>query len=226
MRILTDRGAANRSIAVYRDAGTGRDSEAVFDAYLGALAVTGDKAGLGTAVREALPRANSADRLRQLAQLAGQAGDTELERRVLERLISAGGGGPDTRRRLGMLAFLRRDMSEAESHLTAFVAGTGGDYESQMILGDIASRRRDKASAQRHYAESLRLLQTSGDPSFRSRTVAANLFHRLGRDVEADRLYRELLTLRPNDHNLRADYVAMLMEQGDFERARAVLGKS
>ncbi|MBV8576234.1 MAG: tetratricopeptide repeat protein, partial [Acetobacteraceae bacterium] len=188
-------------------------------------ALTGDKAALAAAVRESLAHAHSASQLHQLADFAARAGDTDLERRILERLTAAGGGGPDTRRRLGILAYQRRDVGEAEKDLSAYVSETGGDYESQMILGDIATKRRDLADARRHYAESLRLLQAAGDSSFRARTVAATLYHRLGQDAEADRLYQALLTSRPNDRNLRADYVSMLMEQGEFARAREVLGK-
>ncbi|MBV8576192.1 MAG: tetratricopeptide repeat protein, partial [Acetobacteraceae bacterium] len=179
MRILTDRGAPGRSIAVYRAAGGETGSEPVLDAYVSALALTGDKAALAAAVRESLADAHSASRLHQLADFAARAGDADLERRILERLIAAGGEGPDTRRRLGILAYQRHDLGEAEKDLSAYVSETGGDYESQMILGDIATKRRDLAAARRHYAESLDLLQAAGDSSFRARTVAATLYHRL-----------------------------------------------
>ena len=49
------------------------------------------------------------------------------------------------------------------------------------------------------------------------------MLHRLGQDAEADQLYQKLLADRPGDTNLRADFVAMLMEQGTLQRARAVL---
>jgi Flp pilus assembly protein TadD len=137
--------------------------------------------------------------------------------------VAAGGDYPEAQRRLGTLAFQRRDMSEAERHLSAFVAATGGDYETLMLLGNVAFRRRDADGARTHYANALRILQASGDRSFRARTVEPNLLHRLGRDVEAGHLYERLLTERPDDMNLRADFVAMLMEQGRLERARALL---
>jgi tetratricopeptide (TPR) repeat protein len=178
---------------------------------------------MAAGVREELPRTTSKGVLRLLAQLAARAGDSELERRALERLVAAGGGGPDADRRLGTLAYQRRDMGAAERHLSAFAAATGGDYETQMLLGDIATRRRDRAGAQQHYAEALRLLEVSGSRSFRARTVRANLLHRLGRDDEAVRLYEALLEERPEDRNLRADYVAALIKEGALRRAREVL---
>ena len=224
MRILADRGAPARSAAVYRAATTrGGAPEAVLGAYLAALQAQDDRAAMVVAVREELPRATTADHLRQLAGLAARAGDTELERQALERLVVTGGWDRDAQRRLGILAYLRRDMDMAERLLSAAVVQTGSDYEVQMILGDIASRRRSAADARSYYAEALRLLESSGNRTFRGRIVRANLLHRLGRDAEATRLYEALLTERPSDRNLRADYAAMLIEQGALRHASDLL---
>ena len=92
-----------------------------------------------------------------------------------------------------------------------------------MLLGNIAVRKRDAGAAQAWFTKGLQKLQQSGDQSFRARTVEANLMHRLGQDDEAAHLYERLLTERPADLNLRADFVAMLMEQGALRRARVVL---
>jgi predicted Zn-dependent protease len=92
-----------------------------------------------------------------------------------------------------------------------------------MILGDLALRRRDTAGGRRQYAASLSLIQSAHDQSPRAKTVTANLLHRLGRDNEAMQLYESQLAAQPHDRNLRADYVAMLMERGDVQRARLVL---
>jgi hypothetical protein len=223
MRILIDRNAAARAIAIYRAKARGDAPEAVLEAYLAALETQDDRAAMAAAVREALPRARAAGPLQRLARLAARAGDTTLERQALERLVMIGGSGPDTQRRLGTLAYLRRDRDAAQQLLSAFVAATGGDYETWMILGDIASWRRDTVGARQHYAESLRRLEASEERSFRSRVVRANLLHRLGRDTEATQLYGDLLAERPVDQNLRADYAAMLMEQGALRRARELL---
>jgi cytochrome c-type biogenesis protein CcmH/NrfG len=103
------------------------------------------------------------------------------------------------------------------------VTATGGDAETWMLLGDIALRQRDGEAARRCYAEALRQIETSESQVFRSRVMRANLLHKLGRANEARRLFDDLLAERPADHNLRADYVALLMEQGELREARAVL---
>ena len=192
------------------------------DAYLDALEVLDDKVALVAAAREELPGATSADQLRRLAYFSARGGDATTERRALERWAAAG-GGPEAQRRLGALAYLRRDIDAAERHLSDFVAATGGDHEAWTLLGDIATKRRDAAAARQHYAEALRLLQASEDRAFQTRMARANLLHRLGRDAEARQAYEELIAERPEHRSLRADYVAMLMKQGALRQAHDVL---
>ena len=223
MNTLVGAGAATRAVAVYRSAAPGDASEPLSEAYATALESVGDKAALAAAVKEQLPTASSLSRLQRLAQLAESSGNGDLERAILDKVVAAGGDRPAVQRRLGTLAFQKRNMIEAERHLSAFVTATGGDYETLMLLGNIAFRKRDSEAARIYYAKSLETLKTSGDRSFRAKTVEANLLHRLGQDAEADQLYQKLLADRPGDTNLRADFVAMLMEQGTLQRARAVL---
>ncbi|MBV9748942.1 MAG: hypothetical protein JO157_09015 [Acetobacteraceae bacterium] len=221
MRILVGAGGSARAIAVYR--ANAEPSPAMNEVYMAALSAIGNRGALAAAIRDELARASSATQLQRLAQLSERAGDTALEQQVLQKLVAAGGTSPSVHRRLGVLAYQRRDMTAAERELLAFTAATGGDYETRMLLGDLAMRRRDGGNARQHYAASLALVQTSGETSARAGAVKANLLHRLGRDAEASQLYETLLAAHPHDTNLRADYVAMLMEQGSLSQARAVL---
>jgi hypothetical protein len=223
MKVLIADGAPARAVAAYRATAHGATSEPLADAYATALEALGDRAALAAAIQEQLPLAASVSRLHRLAQLAEGAGNAELERKVLEKMVLAGGDSPDAQRRLGVLAIQRRDTAAGERHLAAFVAATGGDYETLMLLGNAASKKRDADGARAYYAKALQMLQASTKSSFRSRVVEANLLHRLGRDDEASRLYQELLAQRQDDTNLRADFVAMLMEQGAMRHAREVL---
>jgi Flp pilus assembly protein TadD len=225
MRTLVDRGAPGRAVSAYRAGAAADGSEPVMEAYATALEALGDRAALAATVREQFPRASSVSSLQRLASLAESSRDADLEWSILNKLLAMGGDRPAVQRRLGVLAFQRRNTAEAERHLTAFVTETGGDYETLMILGNVALRKRDADGARAYFAKSLAALKTSGDPSFRARTVEANLLHRLGKEADADHLYQKLLAERPSDTNLRADFVAMLMEQGTLQRARAVLAQ-
>jgi hypothetical protein len=223
MKVLIADGAPARAVAAYRATVHGNVSEPLADAYATALDATGDRAALAAVIQSQLPLTSSVSRLRRLAQLAEGSGNADLERKALEKMVMAGGDSPEAHRRLGVLAIQRRDTAEGERHLAAYVAATGGDYETLMLLGNAAFKKRDADGARAYYAKSLQMLHASANSSFRSHVVEANLLHRLGRDGEASRLYEELLAQRHDDKNLRADFVAMLMEQGALRRAREVL---
>jgi tetratricopeptide (TPR) repeat protein len=223
MRILSERGASARVIAVYQAKSELNPSEAVLDAYLTAAEVQGNRATMTAALRIAMGRVTTRPQLQRLARLAERVGDVERERQVLERLMADGDTRPEVQRRLGTLAYLRRDMNAAQRMLATYVVATGGDAETLTLMGDIALRQRNSEAARRHYAEALERLDSSGSQVFRSRVMRANLLEKLGRDTEAMRLYDDLVAERPADHNLRADYVALLMKQGALRQARAVL---
>jgi predicted Zn-dependent protease len=223
MRILSERGASARAIAVYQARSEPNPSEDMLDAYLIAVEAQGSRATMTAALRSAMGRVTTLSQLQRLARLAERVGDGERERQVLERLAANGDARPEVQRRLGTLAYLRRDMGAAQRMLATYVTATGGDAETWMLLGDIALRQRDGETSRRCYAEALRQIETSESQVFRSRVMRANLLHKLGRANEARRLFDDLLAERPADHNLRADYVALLMEQGELREARAVL---
>jgi tetratricopeptide (TPR) repeat protein len=223
MRDLTERGGATRTIAVYRTTGGEAAGYPVLDAYLQALVAGADKATLATALQRNLVRARSLPEVRRLMEFASQVGDPTLERQLLERAVAAGGGDDKIQRALGMLAYRTQDFVAAERSLAAIDARTGGDYEIQMVLGEIRLKQRDATGARRRFEGALSLLDATGDASPRARTVRASLLHRLGRVREAETLYQALLSERPNDTHLRADYVSLLLESGNLRQAQAAL---
>jgi len=223
MRALTERGGAARAVAVYRATEAGTASEATRDAYLAALGRLGNRSALAAALREELRRPASAARLQHLANLAGATGDAALEEEALRALVAVGGGTPRAQRQLGMAAYRSRDLATAERLLTRFTATTGGDYETHFILGEIRSKQRDSTGARKHYQQAILALDSASGRNSHARAVRAVVLNRLGYAREAMRLYETLLAERPQDRNLRADYVALLLAEGELRKAREVL---
>ncbi len=58
---------------------------------------------------------------------------------------------------------------------------------------------------------------------FESRRMQATALSAIGQHEEAIAVYEELVTERPTDRALLADYVAMLIETERFERAEQLL---
>lgn len=224
MRLLNERGAAGRAIAVYRKTvWPSPDGDAVLEAYLEALAVSGDQGLLASTLQEMASRTRSGGMLARLAREAAAAADAPMERRLLEAALSAGNSEPTLRRALGLLAYRTRDLRAAELHLTAFNERAGGDVDTYRALGELRLLRGDAAAAKASFEQAILALERRPDASFEGRMTKAGLLDRLRRPAEARRLYEELLTERPNDGNVRADYVAMLMDLGESRSAQALL---
>jgi tetratricopeptide (TPR) repeat protein len=224
MRLLTERGAAARAMAVYRKTvWPSRGGDDVLEAHLEALAVSGDRGLLASTLQEMASRTSSGDMLARLAREAAAVGDAPLERRLLEAALSADNNEPALQRALGLLAYRTRDLRAAELHLTAFNERTGGDVDTYRALGELRLMRGDAAAAKASFEQALLALERRPDASFEGRMTKAGLLDRLRRPAEARRLYEELLAERPNDGNVRADYVAMLMDLGESRSAQALL---
>ncbi|MEO8249507.1 MAG: tetratricopeptide repeat protein [Burkholderiales bacterium] len=223
MRLLIDRQAAPRAIAVYKKAGPESIGPSVRDAYLDAAVAGNDKPALAAALREVAAHAATPEQRGRLAQLAANTGVPALERELLESAVVSGDGDPKLQRSLALLAWRNHDIATAERGLVAFNQRTGGDLETHRIVGDIRLKQNDPAAAHRSYEQALAALERSGETGFRVRAARANLLYRLARPREARQAYEVLLAERPNDKNLRADYVAFLMDAGDSDKAQQLL---
>jgi cellulose synthase operon protein C len=125
-----------------------------------------------------------------------------------------------------MAAYRSRDLATAERLPGEFDARTGGDFETHFIMGEIRQKQRDAAGARRHWQHAMLALDGggAGARTAQARAVRAVVLQRLGYTREAKALYETLLAERPQDRNLRADYVALLLVEGDLRKAREVLG--
>jgi TolA-binding protein len=223
MRLLTERGGARNAVAAYRASGSGPSQGPARDAFLTALSVSGDRAGLAAALREELARQPSRERLEMLAGLAGQTGSEALEDEVQRALVLAGGGDPAMRRRVAFAAWRQGDAALAERLLAEHARATGGDAESLFLLGEMRLRQRDPDGARRWHEAALRRIGNAENRSSDARKMHAALLRRLGAGDRALPIYEALLAERPDDRHLRADLVSLLIEMRDFGRAQTVL---
>lgn len=222
MRLLAERGGAQRAIAVYRATG-GTEGGPAREAYLAALGIAGDRAGMAATVRAELARETSPERLQALAIMAGQSGDAALEDRALRALVLAGGGDAAARRRVGLNAYRDGELPLAERVLGDHARATGGDSETLFVLGEIRTRRNDAVGARRHYEAALRRLPAGPAAGTQDRRMQATLLRRVGRGRDALPIYEALLAERPGDRHLRADLVSLLIEERNYGRAQTVL---
>lgn len=223
MRLLNERDAPARTIAIFRKDPGGSGNSAARDAYLDAVLARGDKREIAAALRELALQVRGPEQLGRLAKSAPASGDDALQRRLLEAAMASGNRDPELQRALGLLAYRKGDTVAAEQHLTTFNERTGGDVYTNRAVGGLRLLRRDTSAARQAFESALDALERDGDLGFEARVLKAGLLHQLGRTAEAQRLYASLLSERPADNNLRADYVALLLDIGQGPQAKALL---
>lgn len=197
-------------------------SPGVLETYLQAFVAVQDAAGLSAAIERELEKENSPERLRKFAGLALQLNQMRTAQRVYEKLLTIQGDDPEALRWLGALSFQQAKYSQAEDYLTRYLARGPGDYQSNYYYGEILLRRKD-ASARGHFQRALSQIEKVSPKPYAMRLVEAHLLERTGRVDEAISAFETLLKQHPQDKNLRAEYVTVLIDRGKYKDAQRVL---
>lgn len=196
---------------------------ALSGSYIEALANTGKPAELAAAVRAALPGERDPERLRRWARLAEREKQTAVAGEAWRALLALRPDDPEGLRLIGMEAFAQARFADAERTLGRLLKAGNADYEVNYFMGEalVAQKRpRDAEPYQRRALAQIEAMPKRGDAV---RQTEANLLHRLGRVDESAALFEQMLTARPGDRQLRADYAAMLLENRRLKEARHVL---
>lgn len=222
-RLLASGGAKRVATAVAPD---GRPpSPWLLAVYIDALAARDDAAALAGALRAALPGERDPERLRRYARLAEQARAGDVAGQAWQALAALRPDDADALRQLGMLAFDGNRLAEAERHLRRYLARHADDHEANYFLGEALNGLKRRADAVPFWARALDLLRSRGGGDGDTRQAEANLLFRLGHVDEAVALFERLRRQRPDDRQLKADHVAVLIESGRMKEARHALGR-
>lgn len=164
-------------------------------------------------------------RLQKLAELAFREGRDATETAVWKRLLAV---EPDHRLALRKLAdayYRTGDRQNTREMLERYHALYEGDWETRYLLGETYSALGEGQRANHQYMLSLDGLRGADQLNKRMRVVRAQILHRLRQSAAAQQAYAELHRQYPDDTALRADYAAMLIENGHLEQARHVLAR-
>ncbi len=182
-----------------------------------------DYSRLHEVLAEAIVAAQSGDELQRYIRRADQAGFADLAIEASRRLLDIAPDDPEMLRRLGMLAYREERWEEAYDMLIRYLEENQGDFESNYFLAELLTRRDRTLQAATHYRRVVRLLGAAEDLDMRRASVRAHSLYRLGERDNAILAYQQLLERFPEDLDLRADFVTVLLESGHIERAEAVL---
>lgn len=206
----------------------------MLDTYLNSLQRSGKLDTIESRVSTLAKETNNSSLLRAYARTARGHNLTRLSQSTYKKLNQVTGGDPESERNLGLIAFNQADYSETKRYLQNYVNFRdknqryhADDYQAYFYLAESYRRDRDMARATPYYRKSLELLNKftgarNGDMEAR----AAQSMVALGDKSSGYKIFEEAMKRMPNDSLLRADYVSTLVEQKDYDKARALIASA
>jgi tetratricopeptide (TPR) repeat protein len=220
LRHLLNRGAADRAVTLARrhlpPPGAGGP---ILDVYLESLSQTGDLEELGNVLAREIPLVADKEKLRRLGRMAMGANYNQYAQAAFEQILEMSERDEEALGRLGALAFFDSRYAHAREYLSRYLRESTGDCESHYYYGEILRREKENDRAELHYFKSLQLLDREPSKTPERRILRAKLLMQTGSVEDSLTAFDRLLAEWPDDFNLRADVVDLLMDRGMLEEA-------
>ena len=224
LRHLADAGGAGRVAAIVSAslpvAGQGG---AVLDVYLRALVELRETHQLAASVAREVQALSDPERVRTLAQVTRDAGETKAAETAYLRLLILEPEDRGARHWLGGFNFGRANYAAAERFLGALVRSSEGAYDDNFYYAEMLWRKGDRRAAKAYYGRTLRIIDRLPSPGLDVRIARAHSLFRLGDAAQATQQFQELMAANPGNADLRADFGSLLLENGINDRAAMVL---
>jgi thioredoxin-like negative regulator of GroEL len=195
----------------------------LLDINLEALAQLGDKRSFAATLTREIVAVDDPERARRLARLARESGVAAAAETAYSRLLTLADGDREALHWLGMYAFTRATYSAAERYLRLLLAAADGSYEDNFYYAELLWRKGDRRSARIYYGRAVRLIDGLPSPPPEARAAYAQSLARCGFVEKGLAEFRSLVAARSDNHDLRADFVALLLENSRYGEAREVL---
>lgn len=188
-----------------------------------ALLSIGDTQSLEVYLYRQLHKPLDTTRLEKLAVSAQHANLSEVVIEIWTRIVKQEPRNLKANKALGLLAFAQGDHQVAETYLTTYLRQSESDWECLFYLGEILQAQGHQKRARGYFERSLAVLSGVEQPSKHMRATRALLHYRLSHFQQAMQEFDTLIDEFPADLQLRADYSALLIEQGRLDQAQRLL---
>ncbi len=221
---LLELGAADRVAAMAQgNLPPSGQGGVLLGAYLRALIQLGQSRPFADAIAREMPALQDSDKARELARLARDSGIDRAAEYAYSRLWTLEPQDPEALHWLGTYAFSRANYSTAEERLRVLLSVTEGAYDDNFYYAEILWRKGDRSAARIYYARALRAIERIPDAPPGALAEHAQALARCGFIERSLKEFRALLAAWPDKQNLRADFVALLLENERYGEARSVL---
>lgn len=196
---------------------------------IGALLQTGRRAEVGQIVDSLIPETDNPDDLLKLADWAEQAERNRTAVAAYERAMQFIGDDPEKLLRAGRaFSFGGRPELAVETLERYFrvVEDPEADHRPWYYYAQSLSQMERQPEARAAYRRMLDVADRTEAADFESRRMRATAFEAIGDSEEAVGLYQQLLSERPKDRSLVADFAALLIELRRYEQAELLLSQN
>lgn len=222
MKHLVSAGAAQEAVDMAENIPSA--DPAMFETYMEALEALGDKERTRTAIRDQLSTEQNPERLTRYAKLATDLEEYEVAQTVYQKILQIKPGDDKILKELGLISYYQNKFNEAKKHLGLYISRNEGDWETNFYYAEVIySQNGDKSEVQKYYLRALEKIASLNPPDHNAKLAEAHCLHRLERKEEAISAYEVLLAKNPEDKQVKASFVAALMETGELNRAEEIL---
>lgn len=195
-----------------------------------ALIETGRRNQVAALLDPLVPVTGNSDDLLNLADLAEQAAQSKTALSAYEKAVSQIGNDAEKLLKAGRAFAFGGRAELAVETMERYFRADGSEEETDhrpwyyYALG--LSRMNRQPEARASYREMLGVMARSGVQDFESRRMEAVAYEAIGDGERAVDIYERLLSERPRDRSLVADFASLLIELRRYDEAELLLGQN
>ena len=162
-------------------------------------------------------------RLHKIAQWSLQLDKTNITISAYEKGLRLDPENKQILNEYGKLTYYQGQYVKSEELLKRFIELGGLDRISMYFYAEILQRKNETRSAKIYYQKTLDLISILLKKQIPDRILEAKIKFQLGEREESLNLFKSLIKQYPNNSDIKADYIELLIEMGYTEEAEKLL---
>ena len=219
MKILYASGGYHQIIHLVENIPADKRGQAEDAIYLETIQVLGNAATEADLTRM-FSNTEDPKRLETLRKVAIANNYPVLADKVLEKLIKLQPEEANLLRDYGISLYNRANYTQAAEVFKKYHAKGGNDFRTFYDMADILTRNGKDGDATPYYQRALVGAKMIAPQDQQSELITAKALFHLGRYPEAQAMMAEVVRKNPEDKNLQADYVLLLLSSKQYDQAQ------
>jgi hypothetical protein len=202
----------------------------VMHAYVAALATTGQLRDKHQALLKGIAENGDPALLRVYADTARQNGYQKQALEAYQALFAVAPNDNAALRESGLLAYALADYNGSRQYLGEYMQSNGAatepaadTYNAIFYYAELLRRDRRSQEAAPYYQQAIQLIDANGLSDADAQSKKAQALIWLAQPEDGFAVYQNATAQYPQDDNLRADWIAALVEAGRYEDARQLI---